>query len=83
MVFVADNSALYVWGDNEFGALGLGDHIHRHTPVKLTLPTTESDIISVGCGEQHTVCTPTVGILLGLHIFLVVVRERQKNCFST
>lgn len=47
------NKAIYSWGDNNDGQLGLGDRKDRATPHKIIFDF-ESEIISVTCGGNHT-----------------------------
>ena len=48
----------YVWGNNEYGELGLGDNNNRTSPQELVLP---GKIISVCCGNQHTTALVKIG----------------------
>ena len=41
----------YVWGNNEYGQLGLGHETNKYLPEKLNL----FGIVSISCGSSHTV----------------------------
>ena len=56
---VADGTA-YVWGYNEFGQLGLGDHVSRTTPHVLTSPNSEN-ITAIAFGYYH--CAFIAGVM--------------------
>jgi alpha-tubulin suppressor-like RCC1 family protein len=44
------NGTIWVWGNNEFGQLGMGDTINRNTPCPLGSPTPPSSLISTAIG---------------------------------
>ena len=48
----AFNNDLFVWGDNEYGQLGIGNNIHQYLPYKCTNWT--SDIVEIKCGINFT-----------------------------
>ena len=52
IALINNDKVLYVWGNNAFGQLGLGDENSVNSPHKLVLC---ESIISVTCGELHTV----------------------------
>ena len=47
---------LYIWGQNSFGQLGLGDTTSRSSPVQVGSLTTWNN---VACGGFHTIVTKT------------------------
>ena len=60
--FISSNeNQIYIWGDNTFGQLGLGDNDDRNIPHKLNL--CNHCIISVSCGCMHTMALTINGIL--------------------
>ena len=55
VICLTENSLCYVWGNNSFGQLGLGDINYRLTPTLLTPPNNEK-ITHVTCGYLYSVC---------------------------
>ena len=53
-VTLTKNNKIYVWGNNLFGQLGLGDKTNRFSPQEI-LSLTKVDIVAVRCGEAHTI----------------------------
>lgn len=54
-LFVSCDNSLWVWGNNEKGALGLGDKKkRRRAPRQIMLPS-ESAILSLACGAHHNI----------------------------
>ena len=51
---------LFMWGSNTFGQLGLGDTMRRPTPRVVQLMQSQC-IVSVCCGEHHTVVLTSTG----------------------
>lgn len=49
---IGDDGALYSWGLNNYGQLGLGDLDNRMIPTKVGSKT---DWISVSCGDYHSI----------------------------
>lgn len=46
------NDELFVWGENSFGQLGLGEHNNEYcSPTKLHL----QNILTISCSEIHTI----------------------------
>jgi len=54
-ICLTENGLCYVWGENWYGQLGLGDKIDRSTPTLFSLPNNER-ISFVTCGYAHIVC---------------------------
>ncbi|KAN0041219.1 hypothetical protein ACTFIV_003755 [Dictyostelium citrinum] len=56
---LAKDNSIHVWGQNNFGQLGLGNFIDHFKPIenKLILPqsSTQSKIENVECGSFHTI----------------------------
>jgi len=57
---VKTDGTIWTWGYNTFGQLGLGDIIHRSSPVQVGSLTNWKQ---VSCGEYHTACVKTDGTL--------------------
>lgn len=55
---IKQDGSLWVWGNNEYGQLGDGTKIDRHTPVKIM-----DDVVAVSAGSSHTVVIKTDGSL--------------------
>ena len=53
IIILTKNNKIYVWGENKFGQLGLGDNCDRFSPHELSLAQVE--IVSVRCGDAHTI----------------------------
>eukprot|EP01124_Arcella_intermedia_P021297 TRINITY_DN294_c1_g1_i1.p1 TRINITY_DN294_c1_g1~~TRINITY_DN294_c1_g1_i1.p1 ORF type:complete len:686 (-),score=167.36 TRINITY_DN294_c1_g1_i1:20-2077(-) len=51
-VALSDKGAVYVWGDNKYGQLGLGDQDSRAELVLLKMAEFVEDVY---CGEYHTI----------------------------
>jgi len=57
--------ALYAWGDNKFGQLGLGvEDASRSTPQKVTL---QGEILDIACGAQHSMAVTRSGNEVSLY----------------
>lgn len=56
---INESGDLYMWGDNEFGQLGVGDNNPRYTPVKVA-----SGIKSVAVSDNHTVAVKVDGTVI-------------------
>jgi alpha-tubulin suppressor-like RCC1 family protein len=52
------SGALYVWGENDMGELGLGDMTDRHVPTALTAAQT---FVSVSAGSDYTCALDDAG----------------------
>jgi alpha-tubulin suppressor-like RCC1 family protein/predicted GH43/DUF377 family glycosyl hydrolase len=52
--------AMYAWGDNSVGQLGLGDTTTRFDPIQVG---TDNTWTSVSCGYDHTIATKVDGTL--------------------
>ena len=52
-LYELDSGGLYVFGNNNYGQLGLGDTINRSSPVQVGSLTDWKD---VSCGQNFTVC---------------------------
>ncbi|MFZ5354115.1 MAG: FecR domain-containing protein [Bacillota bacterium] len=50
--------AVWMWGVNDSGNLGLGDTVHRSTPTKISSLT---GIVKVVCGRSHTMALKNDG----------------------
>ena len=48
---IVNNGDIYAWGENANGQLGLGDNTFRSTPTHVT---SQSNIIGMGCGFNHS-----------------------------
>lgn len=59
-VAIGADGALWVWGRNDHGQLGLGDTSSRSAPTKLALPG-NAVAASASCGKQHTAVVTTSG----------------------
>ncbi len=54
--YVIDQSGqLWVWGDNFYGQLGLGDRINRNTPTLVPVPSGASKWVLVAGGANFTI----------------------------
>lgn len=60
--FINTNDGLYVFGDNKFGQLGLGDYNDRNVPTKLDF-FNNHEIISIN-GSEHTIIHTKTGIFV-------------------
>lgn len=60
--FINTNDGLYVFGDNRFGQLGLGDYNDRNVPTKLDF-FNNHEIISIN-GSEHTIIHTKTGIFV-------------------
>jgi len=56
VVAVKTNKALYVWGDNVYGALGLNDTVTRSSPVQLGT-TTDWAVVNAGISNIRAIKT--------------------------
>ena len=54
-VIVSNSGAVYAWGKNNKGQLGLGDTENRVFPTKVRSLTNQK-VCYVSCGAEHTVC---------------------------
>jgi len=52
---IDDKGALYMWGKNDFGQLGLGDFLNRKLPV-LIEKFKDSKVTKISCGGDHSLC---------------------------
>ena len=59
-VAIKSDGSLWVWGDNEYGQLGLGDTISRTLPARVG---TDTNWKAVSCGDNHTIAIKTDGTL--------------------
>ena len=57
---VKSDGALWAWGSNSAGQLGLGDTIHRSSPVQISALTNWSKVAG---GENHSLAIKTDGTL--------------------
>lgn len=62
----------YVWGQNQYGQLGLGDRNNQYWPTELMIKDATSEhcsayenIMDVSCGENHTMALVQNGYLYG------------------
>jgi alpha-tubulin suppressor-like RCC1 family protein len=62
LIHIKSTGELYVFGNNRYGQLGLGDFQNRNVP---TLLMTDKNIKSVHCGEDFTLIYKTTGELYG------------------
>jgi alpha-tubulin suppressor-like RCC1 family protein len=61
--YAITEDGVFSWGDNEYGQLGLGDRIVRHTPHRISgLP---ENIVSLSGGHQHVLAVTAGGALYG------------------
>jgi hypothetical protein len=60
---LTDKGDVYIWGNNEYGQLGLGTYIQQNTPIKLDLPSKTRD---VACGGSFGVALSVDGYV---HVF--------------
>ena len=58
-VAVQEDGSTYVWGDNQYEQLGLGDRDSRPWPTPLDF----GPVVSVACGTNHTVVLGTDGVV--------------------
>lgn len=49
------DGSIYVWGDGQYGRLGLGDSRSCSTPKRVTL-LSHLLVTGIACSEYHTVC---------------------------
>ena len=54
-ICLTKNENIYVWGNNDYGQLGIGDNNNRNIPTLLNLPNNEKPL-SISCGYYHTIC---------------------------
>ncbi len=54
-VAVSTSGAVYAWGKNDHGQLGLGDRTDRNLPAQVRSLRSQ-DVRRVTCGQDHTVC---------------------------
>eukprot|EP00741_Cyanophora_paradoxa_P007319 tig00001110_g7079.t1 len=52
---LADDGAVYTWGDGDTGALGHGDAEHKGAPKAVEGALKGKRVLSVACGERHTI----------------------------
>lgn len=45
---ITEDGALYVWGKNSYGQLGVGDEVNKNTPTKVNLPGKIKELITNG-----------------------------------
>ena len=45
---ITEDGALYVWGKNSYGQLGVGDEVNKNTPTKVNLPGKIKELITTG-----------------------------------
>ena len=64
------DGALYAWGFNDVGQLGLGHRFNSHNPLQVDALATEH-IVDVACGQQHVVAVTKTGNVYswGLGVF--------------
>eukprot|EP01084_Bolivina_argentea_P123208 218345_1 len=62
-LFLDINGFVYACGSNQYGQLGMGIDIKQQFDIKKIDGL--SDIIDIKCGDQHTLCLNTKGILFG------------------
>ena len=43
---ITEDGALYVWGKNSYGQLGVGDEVNKNTPTKVNLPGKIKELIT-------------------------------------
>ena len=54
-ICITKNENIYIWGNNEYGQLGIGDNNNCNIPTLLNLPNNEKPL-SISCGYYHTIC---------------------------
>ena len=54
-VIVTNSGAVYAWGKNDKGQLGLGDTVNREFPTQIR-SLRNLKVCYVSCGAEHTVC---------------------------
>jgi len=58
VVAVSFSGALFAWGKNENGQLGLGDNRQRQSPQEVyTFPARSHEIQNIVCGHHHTMAS--------------------------
>jgi len=64
-VAVTIEGALWVWGDGEYGQLGLGDKANRLAPMLVGAQVAfgGSEVVTVSCGSFHTLAVTKDGAL--------------------
>ncbi|HLX52724.1 MAG TPA: hypothetical protein VKR58_02230, partial [Aquella sp.] len=91
VIAISSGNKIYVWGNNYYGQLGLGDNEPRIFPCELDLRLTDSDYVrSFSCGANHTILLTNYGHVyvwgsnqhgqLGLDVFSI--RSPQKIKFK-
>lgn len=60
VVVLTENGQLFVWGNINYGRLGLGDDTLARVPTPLRLPNRER-VAQVACGSAHTVALTDCG----------------------
>ena len=45
---ITEDGALYVWGKNSYGQLGVGNEVNKNTPTKVNLPSKIKELITTG-----------------------------------
>ncbi|KAG5175129.1 regulator of chromosome condensation 1/beta-lactamase-inhibitor protein II, partial [Tribonema minus] len=65
-IVTCTDGAVYAFGRNDFGQLGLGDVSDRVTPTRVQLPVAEAHtgVSSIACGQYHTLLTTCNGAVL-------------------
>jgi alpha-tubulin suppressor-like RCC1 family protein len=56
---ISTTGQLFTWGRNNYGQLGVGDTIHRSSPVQVGT----SSWVSVACGQAHTIAVKIDGTI--------------------
>lgn len=57
---IVEGGALYVWGEGQWGRLGLGDNEHRLEPICVEA-LAQRKIVDVACGGYHTIAVDDDG----------------------
>jgi len=57
---VSASGAVYAWGKNAYGQLGLGDHKDRHYPTQVR-SLRHQNVARVSCGAEHSACLTSDG----------------------
>lgn len=65
MCVVDEDGRVFSWGDNYAGQLGLGDDVHRESPL-LVQTLADQKIVNVSAGFQHVVYLNEKGDVFGL-----------------
>lgn len=65
LVAVTLRNKIYTWGKNNYGQLGLGDTQQRDTPCKIVFGIELNTILSISCGDDHTMLLTLQGDIYG------------------